>query len=508
VVKYAQGDGYAGGGAGVSIYGASPQFDHCSFRNNASTENGGGVSCQESEAVFNYCSFSNNTATGNGGGLYCDNANPVLNYCTFTNNSAGGEGGGIFCTANWTAQWGITLYDCVIDRNVSGGIGGGIECIDTKLQIFNSTITRNQAGQYGGGIYYRQFWAGGEGSQITNCMVADNQALGGTTGGVYIYTPSSPALPLANCIFWGNQESQYYSNYPQIDYSDVQGGWAGIGNLNSDPLFVATEYYDFRLQWGSPCIDAGHPSPTNNDPDGTRGDIGPFYYDQSVPVRALLTPHERSIVVPPNGGSFDYTLWLTNIDPSNPEFTFWIDITLPYGPIFGPALGPLMAQLDSGVTDSRERTQFVPARAPEGMYSYNVYAVVGTDTSRDSFSFFKMEPAQAGGITVWKNAGESLENLGEAHPATSLPLEFALGQNYPNPFNPTTAISYQLSANGHVSLRIYDTAGRLVTTLVSGWREAGSHQVTWDASGLPSGLYFCRVQAGDFSAVQKLILLK
>jgi len=48
----------------------------------------------------------------------------------------------------------------------------------------------------------------------------------------------------------------------------------------------------------------------------------------------------------------------------------------------------------------------------------------------------------------------------------------------------------------------------LVTTLVNGWREAGSHQVTWDASGLPSGLYFCRMQAGDFNSVQKLILMK
>jgi len=88
------------------------------------------------------------------------------------------------------------------------------------------------------------------------------------------------------------------------------------------------------------------------------------------------------------------------------------------------------------------------------------------------------------------------------------PLGYYLSQNYPNPFNPATAISYQLSANSLVHLRIYDTAGRLVATLINGWREAGSHQVTWDASGLPSGLYFCRMEAGEFSAVQKLILLK
>jgi len=86
---------------------------------------------------------------------------------------------------------------------------------------------------------------------------------------------------------------------------------------------------------------------------------------------------------------------------------------------------------------------------------------------------------------------------------SSLPMQVR-----PNPFNPSTVASFELRVTSHVSLRIYDTAGRLVTTLVNGWREAGSHQVTWDASGLPSGLYFCRMQAGDFRAVQKMMLVK
>jgi hypothetical protein len=78
----------------------------------------------------------------------------------------------------------------------------------------------------------------------------------------------------------------------------------------------------------------------------------------------------------------------------------------------------------------------------------------------------------------------------------------------PNPFNPITAISYQLSADRHVKLEVFDTAGRLVATLVNGWRGAGSHQVTWDASGLPSGLYFCRMQAGDWQGTGKMVLMK
>ncbi len=78
----------------------------------------------------------------------------------------------------------------------------------------------------------------------------------------------------------------------------------------------------------------------------------------------------------------------------------------------------------------------------------------------------------------------------------------------PNPFNPSTAISYELRAASYVSLRVYDTAGRLVETLVNGWREAGEHEVTFDGSTLPSGVYLYRLEAGEYSAAGKLILLK
>jgi len=78
----------------------------------------------------------------------------------------------------------------------------------------------------------------------------------------------------------------------------------------------------------------------------------------------------------------------------------------------------------------------------------------------------------------------------------------------PNPFNPSTELSYQLPAYSRVLLKIYDTAGREVRTLVDGWQKAGLHEVTFDASALPSGLYFARLTAGEFTAVEKLVLLK
>jgi hypothetical protein len=78
----------------------------------------------------------------------------------------------------------------------------------------------------------------------------------------------------------------------------------------------------------------------------------------------------------------------------------------------------------------------------------------------------------------------------------------------PNPFNPTTRISYSLPTEGLVILSIYDLAGRLVENLVDGVKTAGEHVVEWDASAMPSGIYFCRMQVGDFSETRKLVLLK
>ncbi len=88
------------------------------------------------------------------------------------------------------------------------------------------------------------------------------------------------------------------------------------------------------------------------------------------------------------------------------------------------------------------------------------------------------------------------------------PDEFALYQAYPNPFNPTTAISYQLAASSLVNLTVYDIAGRKVAELVNGWRNAGMHEVNFDASNLASGIYLYRLSAGDFTASGKMVLMK
>lgn len=85
---------------------------------------------------------------------------------------------------------------------------------------------------------------------------------------------------------------------------------------------------------------------------------------------------------------------------------------------------------------------------------------------------------------------------------------YALNQNYPNPFNPTTTINYQLPANGHVMLKVYDVLGREIRTLVDEEKSAGRYSVEFDASKFSSGIYFYTIRAGDYNAVRKMVVMK
>jgi len=95
----------------------------------------------------------------------------------------------------------------------------------------------------------------------------------------------------------------------------------------------------------------------------------------------------------------------------------------------------------------------------------------------------------------------------------AIPGVFALHQNYPNPFNPVTTIRYDVPEQSHVTMEIYNLLGQRVTTLVSGIQEPGYHAILWNGTNMngaamSSGMYFYHIQAGDFRAVKKLILVK
>lgn len=89
-----------------------------------------------------------------------------------------------------------------------------------------------------------------------------------------------------------------------------------------------------------------------------------------------------------------------------------------------------------------------------------------------------------------------------------VPTNFAILNNYPNPFNPQTTFHYELPQSGHVTIDIYDIQGKKVATLFDGVSEAGKHELTWNASAQPSGIYFCRLVTGNEIISKMVTLLK
>ena len=96
----------------------------------------------------------------------------------------------------------------------------------------------------------------------------------------------------------------------------------------------------------------------------------------------------------------------------------------------------------------------------------------------------------------------------EKKPEQNIAKDYRLDQNYPNPFNPSTVISYRLKNASPVKLQIYNSLGQQVATLVNSTQAAGIHKVTFNAAGLNSGLYFYKLQAGSFSQIRKMMLIK
>ena len=111
-----------------------------------------------------------------------------------------------------------------------------------------------------------------------------------------------------------------------------------------------------------------------------------------------------------------------------------------------------------------------------------------------------------GETPVWQSNGISF--LSSLKSSAPLPNDFTMESAYPNPFNPTTTISFGLPVDGNVSIEVYNLQGRIIETLTNQPMKAGYYSVNWNADNHPSGLYFVRIIAGEFTNTQKLMLIK
>jgi Secretion system C-terminal sorting domain len=132
----------------------------------------------------------------------------------------------------------------------------------------------------------------------------------------------------------------------------------------------------------------------------------------------------------------------------------------------------------------------------------------GTTTERQSYSFtdnntgnklyYRLKQVDFDGSFTYSNVLE----------VSAVPQNFELLQNYPNPFNPVTQIKYSVPENAYISLKVYNLLGEEVATLFEGYKQPGNYEVTFNGSGLASGIYLYRLKANEINLTKKFVLLK
>lgn len=144
------------------------------------------------------------------------------------------------------------------------------------------------------------------------------------------------------------------------------------------------------------------------------------------------------------------------------------------------------------------------------------YTTVGSDSSESGFGITKLDDGfvVTGMTQSWGAGAEDYyvvrfgEGTSVEYPGFNAPFSFSLLTAYPNPFNQSVALNYELPAAANINLSVYDITGREIASLVNGRSSPGEHQVIWDAEGMTSGVYFVRLEAGDFAQTQKVMLVK
>ncbi|MHC4152127.1 MAG: right-handed parallel beta-helix repeat-containing protein [Planctomycetota bacterium] len=219
-------------GGGMYNYQSSPTLTNCTFTANFASKRGGAMRNKQSHPLVTNCMFSDNSAGNDGGGIYNQNGNPTLINCTFTGNFAGNAGGGVY----------------------NGS--------DSNANFINCTFSVNSAynvSSFGGGIANNL-----SSSTLTNCILWANNA----SNGVQVSVQSGSSLSVSYCCLEGSLSAIYNDGSCSINW--------GLGNIADNPQFMSDNY---RIQAGSPCIDAGDPNGDytgQTDIDGEARVMGPY----------------------------------------------------------------------------------------------------------------------------------------------------------------------------------------------------------------------------------------
>ncbi len=250
------------GGGGIFCYSSqtsvsAPHIEDSTISHNYSTGFGGGICCYaDSAPVLINNTISENTAVLDGAGIYANNSQPQIDRCSILHNmTISGNGAGYFCSNTSSPMTNSSLTGNIAQE----GSGAGFYCIHSSLLIANCLFSANTSNNDMGGGFS---CTNGSQPTLLHCTFSGNFSTIG--GGAIACFDSTPTIH--NSILWnnGSEEIAISNGNPQIQYSDVAGGWEGLGNISLDPRFVSTETGAFYLsqiasgqESDSPCVNTG-----------------------------------------------------------------------------------------------------------------------------------------------------------------------------------------------------------------------------------------------------------
>ena len=466
--------GTHGGGIWTNYSGGPESYDdgwtltNSTISGNTSARHGGGIAFAWSHPTVINCIISDNTALWGGGGIMGITSGFTLKESTVSNNYATENGGGI--RASGPVYDGLEppiIEDCIVTGNETADESGGILLYNG--QVKRTAIFDNHAATYTGGVGIQAF------ATLTNCTISENTASLG--GGIEAWGNAHPEV--INSIIWNNTPtavSIFGSGDIDITYSDIDGGWDGEGNIDTDPLFTDLNIGDYTITEESPCRDAGTADTDGDgnddisDYNGLAPDMGAFEITLAAPTGLVSYTFDTYISLtwnPINQEGFQYYLLERSTDEEFADDIVSNYLTVNY-------------YEDDALEYDTE-------------YFYRVSYYTGNWSEYSEILTVTLE---------W------LDVDGE-----QLPTVYALHQNHPNPFNPTTKINYDLPKDAFVTINIYDLIGRDIKSFINLYESAGNSFVQWDATNnygepVSAGIYIYTIQTGDFRATKKMALLK
>lgn len=394
---------------------------------------------------------------------------------------------------------------------ISGiSIGGA-----SKVKIANNII--EDSGNEGIGINI---------TNSSNITVFNNTI---NTHGKGLTEEGSTAIVMNNIITGNNGYGVHISNSSTMSYNDVWGNANNYYNcspsdydISENPLFVDESRSDYHLTPESPCIDAGNPDPQYNDLDGSRNDMGAYGGPDADTTLAIFGGSMLSI--PSMEATPGDTIYL-KVSGNSISGIADIEFTLSYG-------SAVLSFLDAKTTMLTKGFSLTKIKIANNIVDLSMSSSIGIQTESGDFvelKFAVSEAAQNDSYVRFEKANIKDEVANERSilklkdgkitvmalgiedrgvPMEEIPSSYHLFQNYPNPFNPTTTIEFSMPQNGPVVLTVYDILGREVETILNQQMDVGQHKVQWNASNVPSGIYFIKMESSTFRQARKVMLLR